>query len=583
MNKSPYDKDYFDYYGGQGPYDRSRKKWISHFKGVAERIKEKINPKKVLDVGCAKGFLVESLRNIGIEAWGIDVSDYAISQVHESVRDYFIVKSAIEPFEDWYDLVVCMEVVEHLSDTEDRKVIENICSHTNEVLFSSNPFFEHPDESHRNVRPKDYWIRLFAENGFILDKEFDASFVAPFAMRFIKKKLDITFVSPGGGIAGGIKIIFEYCNRLSMLGHNLNLVLLSDDKIEWFKLNPQIKIIYSNYDPTRFKRDVPNADILIATWWETAPLVALCPDEKGRKYYLIQHYESAAFSSPEHTDYTYRLPLNKIVVSSWLKTIIEDISGEKCEVILSGIDFSQFHPIEGFRKQYALDHIRIGMIYSPDKFKGFDDGTRALEIVKRKYPQVKIILMGVQTLVGFHYQYDEYYKSLNQQEIKKFYNSLDIFVSPSRLEGFYLPGLEAMGCGIIVIATDAGGNRDYAIHGQTALVSTPGIPDLLAKNIIKAIEDKVLTDTLRENGLKMASQFTWEKAIKNILRIFIEGESNIRVSDPKQIGLLVEEIYQTKRQLWENKKQIEALLDSWSWRITSPLRWIYRNLIREGK
>lgn len=187
-------------------------------------------------------------------------------------------------------------------------------------------------------------------------------------------------------------------------------------------------------------------------------------------------------------------------------------------------------------------------------------------------------------------KYDEFYNAPPQMEIKNFYNSLDVFVSPSRLEGFYLPGLEAMACEIPVVATDSGGNRDYAINGQTALLSPPGIPELLAENIIRVIEDKCLTNALRVNALEMASRFTWKRAIRNILRLFVESESFIRVSDPKLTGFLVEEIIQTKQELRQKDEQIrqkdkyiKAMFNSWSWKITTPLRWIRSLLTKRLK
>lgn len=389
MDKNSYDKNYYDFYGGIGPYDRSKEEWLLFFAKIADGIKEKINPKKVLEIGCAKGFLVEALRDRGIDAFGIDISDYAISQVRSDIRDFCSVMSATEPFKDSYDLIICMEVLEHLSDEEGYKVIENICTHTRDVIFSSSPSYTHPDPTHHNVRPKEYWIRRFAENGFALDYRFDAFFIAPHAMRFKKRVFNITFVSPGAGISGGVKVILEYCNRLSSLGHHINLAILSNESFNWFELNPRISIIRSSYEPSIFNKDVPDADIIVATWWETAPLIARCSDGKGRKFYLIQHYESAAFSTPEHTDFTYWLPFNKIVVSSWLKTTIESITAEKTELISSGIDSSQFHPIEGYRERYPEDDIRIGMVYSAVKFKGSDDGLRAIEIAKKNIQRLR--------------------------------------------------------------------------------------------------------------------------------------------------------------------------------------------------
>jgi 2-polyprenyl-3-methyl-5-hydroxy-6-metoxy-1,4-benzoquinol methylase len=59
------------------PYERNEH-WLSFFGWIAERIVKEINPKTVMDAGCAMGFLLEGLRAREVEAWGVDVSEYAI-------------------------------------------------------------------------------------------------------------------------------------------------------------------------------------------------------------------------------------------------------------------------------------------------------------------------------------------------------------------------------------------------------------------------------------------------------------------------------------------------------------------------
>ena len=142
-----------------------------------------IHPKRVLDVGCAKGFLVEALRDRGVDAFGIDVSEYAIGEVRPDIRPYCRVASAVDPFDRTYDLIVCIEVLEHLSEEDGRSAIANMCRSTNDVLFSSTPD-DVVEPTHVNVQPRSWWIERFAEHGFPLDVDFDVSFIAAHAMRF---------------------------------------------------------------------------------------------------------------------------------------------------------------------------------------------------------------------------------------------------------------------------------------------------------------------------------------------------------------------------------------------------------------
>jgi hypothetical protein len=149
---------------------------------VAERIVSDIGPGTVLDAGCGWGFLVEKLRERNVEAWGIDVSEYAIEKVHEDIRPYCRVASALDPLPHKYDLVITIEVLEHMPSAEAGRAAANLCAYTDDILFSSTPF-DYKEATHFNVRPPEEWAELFARQGFLRDVDFDASFVTPWALR----------------------------------------------------------------------------------------------------------------------------------------------------------------------------------------------------------------------------------------------------------------------------------------------------------------------------------------------------------------------------------------------------------------
>src|SRR5207248_582162 len=64
--------------------------------------------------------------------------------------------------------------------------------------------------------------------------------------------------------------------------------------------------------------DVPDADIVIATWWETAEWVSRLKNAKGAKVYFIQGYEVFPHL-PIRSRETYRFSMHKVVVAQWLK------------------------------------------------------------------------------------------------------------------------------------------------------------------------------------------------------------------------------------------------------------------------
>ena len=191
-----YDERYYESHCGGIPYDREEPHWMPFFNRVAEKIQELVNPKTVLDVGCATGMLVEALRSRGMDASGIDVSEWAIAQVPEPIRPYCRIGSITEDLGDRYDLITCVEVVEHLPRSMASAAVANLCRHADSILFSSTPDdFEEP--THLNVESPSYWAQLFAANGFSRDFDFDASFLSPQATLFCRSQPDVN-----GAISG---------------------------------------------------------------------------------------------------------------------------------------------------------------------------------------------------------------------------------------------------------------------------------------------------------------------------------------------------------------------------------------------
>ena len=179
-----YGADYFEreYLTGE-PYNRQNQMWVSFFAGVADFIVEEFAPRTVLDAGCAIGLLVEALRERGVDARGFDISEYAISQVPEPLRPYCVVSSVTDEIEGSFDLITCIEVLEHLpADISDR-AIDNLTRHTGRLLFSSTPD-DDEEPTHVNLRQPDEWVRAFATRGFFPTTTRAALVIAPQAVVF---------------------------------------------------------------------------------------------------------------------------------------------------------------------------------------------------------------------------------------------------------------------------------------------------------------------------------------------------------------------------------------------------------------
>jgi GT2 family glycosyltransferase len=167
-----------DYRGGA----ETRHRFFNH---VADTIVAELAPETVLDAGCGTGMLVAALRERGVDARGIDISEYALAQIPQKLQRFFSIASVTHDLDGTYDLIVCMEVLEHVPAELAPVAVENLCRHTNNVLFSPTPD-DFRDPTHINVQPMDYWAGLFAHHGFFRNVDLDASFLAPHAINFTR-------------------------------------------------------------------------------------------------------------------------------------------------------------------------------------------------------------------------------------------------------------------------------------------------------------------------------------------------------------------------------------------------------------
>jgi SAM-dependent methyltransferase len=186
--KPQYDAAYYSSF--EIEYGRN-KHWIEFFGKIADRIVADFNPKTVLDAGCAHGILVEALRERGVDAWGIDASEYAISQAKEHVGEYTAVSLLENPlptnFPKHFDLVVCIEVIEHISPQDNPFALDNLTNLGSTVLFSSNPG-DFKKSSHIYVRPTSQWANEFYSRGFRRILDYNAEYINPWAIAFEKSE-----------------------------------------------------------------------------------------------------------------------------------------------------------------------------------------------------------------------------------------------------------------------------------------------------------------------------------------------------------------------------------------------------------
>jgi len=108
---------------------------------------------------------------------------------------------------------------------------------------------------------------------------------------------------------------------------------------------------------------------------------------------------------------------------------------------------------------------------------------------------------------------------VSDEELPSFYNAADLFVLPSKSgEGLPLVSLEAMACGLPVIATDVGGIREIIPEGYGKFVP-PDSPDTMAEAVIEfsQVNLQPLKQKLRT---RVEDRFSWEKNVEQLAQIY---------------------------------------------------------------
>lgn len=190
-DSEPYNEAYYKRSCGPMPYDRTVPHWGEFFGKIADELIRTFRMRRVFDAGCAKGFLVEALWDRGVPTFGRDVSRYAISEVRADVRQFCSVGSLTEAIQDSYDLITCIEVLEHMPEGEALVAIANMTAVADVVVFSSSPS-DFTEPTHVNVRPPIYWMRAFAEHSFVPLIEAPLFSITPYALAFQRRDVPPT-------------------------------------------------------------------------------------------------------------------------------------------------------------------------------------------------------------------------------------------------------------------------------------------------------------------------------------------------------------------------------------------------------
>lgn len=368
----------------------------------------------------------------------------------------------------------------------------------------------------------------------------------------IKKYMRITFVLPGTGMSGGTRVLSIYADRLHRRGHQVMVVSHPSGKrtlLSKFKSLVRGRGFPkdSEREPSFFDglavphhvlesirpvmdSDVPDADVVMATYWATAAAVAALSPRKGAKAILLQGYETSPGQWEPAIDAAWRLPLQKIVVSKWLADLARNRFDDlNVHYVPNSVDTEQFHaPARG--KQNIPT---VGMLYSTLHLRGIDVSLAALEQVKKHISNLRVVAFGAERVSArlplpewaeFHYRPP-------QNDLRRLYGQCDVWLCGSRQEGFHLPMLEAMACRCPIVSTRIGGPADTVEQGVNGFLVDVEDSTSLAERLLEVLR---LSDAkwqrMSDAALATATRYTWEDATDLLETAFRDVICDVRRS-----------------------------------------------------
>jgi glycosyltransferase involved in cell wall biosynthesis len=258
--------------------------------------------------------------------------------------------------------------------------------------------------------------------------------------------------------------------------------------------------------------DVPDADVVIATYYTTGEGVLRLSPTKGAKAIFIQNYEVEEGQTNAKLDATWRMPFHKITISEWLVQLAREKFGDAMvSHVPNSVDLEQFNAVPRGKQSAPT----VGLLYNTFSLKGLHTSLPALKQVAAELPSLRLISFGAEH-PDFRLplpSYAEFHHQPPQHKLKELYAKCDVWMCGSRVEGFHLPPIEAMACRCPVVSTRVGGPMDILQDGVNGYLVNVGDAAALANRVTQVLklppeEWKQMSDAAYET----ATRYSWEEA-----------------------------------------------------------------------
>ncbi|MCA8950031.1 MAG: glycosyltransferase [Planctomycetes bacterium] len=314
-------------------------------------------------------------------------------------------------------------------------------------------------------------------------------------------------------IWGGVKVALEDADWLQRQGHDVT-VLSRSGPPHWLDLECTFRQV-TDFRP----ENLPDADVLIGTFWTTVPWAASAGPRKGVPVHYCQGYEGDQRENAalrDRIEATYRLPgVQHITISGNLTKLLRERFGITAHEVVYAIDDAVHYPAA---ERAPGAPLRVGIVGPWQiSWKGIPTGFEACRLAQAA-GQDLVLVRATNTVPdpaerATPFQV-EWHERVPPAQMGDYYRSLDVFVATSigAEEGFFLPAIEAMACGVPTVLTDIPCFRSHAARtggdDGYALFVPPNDPAAMAEAIVVAGRMPEVRAGLRRAGLALAAGYT---------------------------------------------------------------------------
>jgi len=215
---------------------------------------------------------------------------------------------------------------------------------------------------------------------------------------------------------------------------------------------------------------------------------------------------------------------------------------EKTPIIPLGVDTRKFNWVNNEKTSQSLIIFFAGTIES---YKGIKYLLKGMQIVKKSYPDVKLIMAGA----GIEFEYFktltkklalngnvEFLGPVNFNNMPKLYQQCDIFCLPSMFEAFGMSIIQAMSCGKPVVSTRVGGIPEIIKEEKSGILVPPGDAEGLARAIIRLAKNKTLRQKMGVYNRKLCiAKYDWDVIVGRFEEIYEKAIKDWKRNDKLEV------------------------------------------------